>query len=108
MEKLKPCPFCGGMPEFVDNSGEYYYINKMKSTPGRIFLRSEVLPYGSRGRMRNYHLFQVTDWQVHCSTKGCFARNLNKHYCSKEKAIEAWNRRTEDSGEIDFDYSAED
>lgn len=96
MAELKPCPFCGGKPEFIDNSGEYYYKNNVSSRPERTLLGRETRPYGSRGKMVNYYVYKVVDWQVHCSTRGCFARNLAKHFHSKEEAIEAWNRRAED------------
>jgi hypothetical protein len=96
MNELKPCPFCGGKPEFIDNSGEHYNKNNVSARPGRTFLRRETVSRGSRRTMVNYYVYLVKDWQVHCSTKGCFARNLNKHFHSKEEAIEAWNRRAED------------
>ena len=96
MAELKPCPFCGWRPELIDNSGEYYYRNNVSQKPWRTLLRSEKLPNGGRRAMTNFYVFQVNDWQVYCSTKGCFARNLAKHFHSKEEAIEAWNRRAED------------
>lgn len=96
MAELKPCPFCGGKPELIDNSGERFYINNVSSRPGRTLLRIETHPKGTRRTMVNYYVFLVMDWKVHCSTKDCFARNLNKHYPSREEAIESWNRRWSD------------
>ena len=93
MDELKPCPFCGGSPEFIDNSGERDYKNKVTVRPGRTFLRKETRSYGSRGKTVDFYVYMVDDYQVQCSTKGCLVRNTNKHYHSKDEAIEAWNRR---------------
>lgn len=71
MEKLKPCPFCGGAA-----------------------CKSMVLPLHG----------EKTKWRVICFD--CDARSSAMP--DLDTAIEAWNRRTEDSGEIDFDNSAED
>ena len=36
----------------------------------------------------------------------CFSEN--SYYKTEEEAIAAWNRRYEPTGEVDFDYAAED
>lgn len=95
MAELKPCPFCGGKAKLVDNSGEFRYRNKMTENPWRVLLRQEQMPFGTRG-MKNYYIFMVTDFEVHCTTKACFAKSNNIHFHSKEEAIEEWNRRAED------------
>ena len=93
MDNLKPCPFCGGAPEFIDNSGERYYKNNVSERPGRTFIRKETHEVGGRRKTIDYYVFMVDDHQVQCSTKGCLVRNMNKHYPNKNEAVEAWNRR---------------
>lgn len=70
MEKkveLKPCPFCGGKAKIV----------KDRRFPGR-----------SLG---------LDAWHIECQTFGCPVRFAKFTYFKRQyKAIEAWNRRTND------------
>ena len=100
MAELKPCPFCGGEAKLIDNSGEYRYVKRVAVGLWRTYLRDETVPFGTRG-VRTYHVYEVLDFEVHCTTRACFAKHNNIHFHSKEEAIEAWNRRSEDGTEKD-------
>jgi hypothetical protein len=97
MDKLKPCPFCGGNVEL-----KHKEIDKC-------------------GNRQDGHL--VTRWGVRCVNCGIekdggvslywFRHDetlelVSSNYDGRKKAIEAWNRRAADNKEIDFDYEAED
>jgi len=65
MTELKPCPFCGGDAELKEK--EYATAGHKKWA----YVRCKVCE----------------------ATSNYFSENLA--YCANEKAIEAWNRRTE-------------
>ena len=79
MDKLKPCPFCGGeaiLSHEVYVSPKFRYDkDAMCIAPGK-YLHSK--------------------YKVKCETPRCFARNNTVVFHSKPEAIEAWNRRADD------------
>jgi Lar family restriction alleviation protein len=92
MDKLKPCPFCGGKAVFMtkQNNSSHTCVSfsfaiecsKCHTRPPKA---SDNVAFGlsSTGE-----IVTIDD--------------------GREKAIEAWNRRAADTKEIDFDYEAED
>ena len=65
--ELKPCPFCGAGWKIVEHKIEF----KREKEP-----------------------IKETGWYINCNT-GCNARTTNWH--TKEQAIQAWNRRTNET-----------
>lgn len=70
-EELKPCPFCGGKPIYVDDCGDPYW-------------RPTFIDPDSGGGMHK---------MVVCESCGASIRVCE----TQQEAISEWNRRTEDS-----------
>lgn len=79
MPELKPCPFCG-----CDD------VRKITTV-----FDCTIFCAKCRGSIHRENYIK----------RDSIAETLKE---AEPEAIEAWNRRAEDSGEIDFDYSAED
>lgn len=72
MEKLKPCPFCGGSP----------YIREI------VFCDLPAAVAADDGLIEH-----IKKYRVICYNALCFAHQQTRLFSTPEKAIEAWNRR---------------
>ena len=92
MDKLKPCPFCGGEAEMrVRFNSISKYAGKKSDIPkGAKFVRSIGYPQG-----RIYYEYQEKIFIPRCLVTSCVGRS-SKYYPCEEMAIEAWNRRAEE------------
>ena len=72
-EQLKPCPFCGGAALFI----EQFRYQHCRSNVG-----------GSRQVSKAYYT-------VKCCNSDCPYEPTGAEHHAEQKAIEAWNKRTE-------------
>lgn len=87
---LEPCPFCGGEALVCDKTEQRWYSKKIYN-PGRTYIRTIQT---NRGSM---HLYDVSRYIVQCKTEKCIGRYLCNYYKTKAGAIDAWNKRAENS-----------
>lgn len=74
MNKLKPCPFCGGTPTIRGIKNEW--------------IENVLFGEDNKG-------YPQECWWVSCETDHCPAYHMME-YDSKEKCVEAWNKRVSD------------
>ena len=79
MPELKPCPFCK--------------CQLTKRHTRYVAITNKIVEY---------------DYWEHPANECILADRICEQGAIHQEDIPAWNRRAEDSGEIDFDYSAED
>lgn len=72
MAELKPCPFCGEFGDAVHFQKLFYHVS-----------------YGDT---------ELTRWKVMCENCGAEV----SEFCTPERAIEAWNRRTDNGNKTDM------
>ena len=104
MEKLKPCPFCGGFPKLSFKEVDFYgrnYIGDKKSK-----YRVNMICQRCHARSKPIK----TDYLINCNPhKSNFENSIYEHPDLRKKqtemirpwveqAIEAWNRRANDDG----------
>ena len=82
MEKLKPCPFCGGMAEF------YRIANRTSNSSIGFTFRIKCKKCGTE-KPKNYEYDVCMD----------DAGNINIRQDDRYKAVEDWNRRANDEAD---------
>ncbi len=92
MEKLKPCPFCGGKAVLKE---------KVVMTFGHRLAKDEALiPEGAVvvDRYPTHSGKEKIRWEkygyaVHCTGTKCFCRSNTVKFHNKEDAVKQWNSR---------------
>lgn len=88
MEKLKPCPFCGG--KAVIKSGIYTTgSSKTGRVPEGVNVVDRIQMKDSSVRI----IWNRVGYTIHCPTTKCFCRVSTPKFGTEEEAINAWNHR---------------
>lgn len=91
MEKLKPCPFCGGEAKmhFAEFPAEFLGDDDKLPKDARV-----IREYRKPGAKRWTVEFRRRAYVPQCADSSCIGRS-QKLYKSETEAVEAWNRRVD-------------
>lgn len=115
--ELKPCPFCGKIPQLID-AGTYYYvncfnelckispctqehatpedaINEWNSRPEKITMNGELKSCPMCGSEAELIDFSGCSYSVDCSNSYKCLTIEKENYSTKQEAIDAWNTLAE-------------